>query len=169
MVDAENVLSWKFSSSRKFNQHVVYIFELAWNSCLDLLYCILGVLACLQIYVLHVLACLNPLVPARLRARVFSMRACFMSLRDHISYMLAFLKYLSRLRAWYPRLTGVWQCSKCSSKGPFKEYLIKEGGGKFTKKVMKNDTGGRCAAKKFLQTIFFDDTIFAHLFLSNRF
>ena len=136
---------------------------------LDLLYCILGVLACLQICVLHVLACLNLLVSACLDARVFSMRACFMSLRDHISYMLAVLKYLPCLRAWYPRLTSVWQCSKCASKGPFKEYFIKEGGGKFTKKVMKNDTGGRCAAKKFLQTIFFDDTIFADLFLSNRF
>ena len=74
-VDAENVLLWNFFSSRKFNLHVVYIFELAWNSLtlfwhsdqrfsrngLDLLYCMLGVLACLQICVLDVLACLNAL------------------------------------------------------------------------------------------------------------
>ena len=45
-------------------------------------------------------------VPACLGARVLSMFAYFMSSRAPISYMLAVLKYLTRLRAWYPRLTG---------------------------------------------------------------
>ena len=45
-------------------------------------------------------------VPACLGARVFSMLACFMPLRAHISYKLAVLKYLTCLRAWYPSLTG---------------------------------------------------------------
>ena len=83
-VDAENVLLWKLSSSRKFNLHVVYIFESAWNSVTkfwhsdqrlsrnssSLLYCMLGVLACLQVCVLDVLACLHAL-----RTRVLT-RSC---------------------------------------------------------------------------------------------
>ena len=73
-------------------------------------------------------------VPACLGAHLFSMLACFMSLRAHISYKLAVLKYLTCLRAWYPSLTGVWQGFKCTSKEPFKKYFINEGGGKFTKK-----------------------------------
>ena len=80
-------------------------------------------------------------VPACVGARVFNMLACFMSLRAHISYKLVVLKYLTCLRTWYPSLTGVWQGSKCASKEPFKKYLINKGGGKFTKKVMKNETG----------------------------
>ena len=102
-VDAENVLLWKLSSSRKFNLHVVYIFESAWNSLTkfwhsdqrlsrnspSLLHCMLGVLACWQVCVFDVLACL--------RARVFSILARFMSLRAHIPYMLAVLKYLTCL------------------------------------------------------------------------
>ena len=162
-VDAENVLLGKLSSSRKLTLHVVYIFELAWNSLTlfwhsdqrlsrnspSLLYCMFGVLACLMCfhtYMRRVLACL--------RVRVFSMLACLMSLRAHIFYMLAVLKYLTCLRAWYPRLIDVWQGSKCAFKGPFKKFLIKQGDEKFTKKVIKNYTGGECTDKKFLQPFF---------------
>ena len=76
-------------------------------------------------------------VPACLGVRVFSMLSCFMSLRTHISYMLAVLKYLTCLRAWYSRLTGFLQGSKCAFKGPFQKYLINERGEKFTKKSEK--------------------------------
>ena len=61
--------------SRKFNLHVVYIFEFAWNSVTlfwhsdqrvnrnspSLLYCMFAMLACLQVCVLDVLACLHAL------------------------------------------------------------------------------------------------------------
>ena len=59
-VDAENVLSWKFSSSRKFNLHVVYIFELAWNS-LTLFYMqsIITLLFCENDLLIPVHLCVN--------------------------------------------------------------------------------------------------------------
>ena len=99
--------------------------------------CYIAWLACLCAYKFACLMCPCAYmlsVPACLAASVFSMLACFMSLRDHISYNLGDLKYLTCLRAWNPSLTGVWQGSKCASKGLFKKYLINEGGGKFTKK-----------------------------------
>ena len=99
--------------------------------------CYIACLARLRVYKFACLMCSHAYmlsVPACLGARVFSMLVCFMSLRAHISYKLAVLKYLTCLRAWYPSLTGVWQGSKCASKEPFKKYLINEGGGKFTKK-----------------------------------
>ena len=89
-------------------------------------------------------------VPACLGARVFSMLACFMPLRAHISYKLAVLKYLTGLRAWYAT-----------------SLTKREGSSR--KKVMKNETGVGCDAKQFLQPIFFDDTIFAPSYFSNRF
>ena len=116
-VDVEKL--WKFSSLRKFSLHVVYIFELVWNSLAmfwysdqrlsrngtSLLNCMLCCLlafkfACLMYscaYVLCVFACL--------RARFLSVLACFMSLRAHISYMLAVLQHLTRLPAWHRRLS----------------------------------------------------------------
>ena len=116
-VDVEKL--WKFSSLRKFSLHVVYIFELVWNSLAmfwysdqrlsrngtSLLNCMLCCLlafkfACLMyscVYVLCVFACL--------RARFLSVLACFMSLRAHISYMLAVLQHLTRLPAWHRRLS----------------------------------------------------------------
>ena len=65
------------------------------------------------------------------------------------------------------RLGDVSQGSKCASKGSFKKYLIKQEGGKFTKKVMKNDTGVGVQPKLFCIP-FFGDTIFAPSHLSNR-
>ena len=94
------------------------------------------------------------------RAYMLSLLACFMSLRAHISYKLAVLKYLTCLRAWYPSLTGVWQGSKCASKGLFKKYLINEGGGKFTKKSDEKWNRGWV----WCQTIFA-----AHFFLKTQF
>ena len=76
-----------------------------------------------------------------------------------LTYLICLLfSNILRACAWYPRLTDVWQGSKCASKGPFKKYLIKQESGKFTKKVMKNDTGWVCSQK-----------IFAALFLATQF
>ena len=95
-------------------------------------------------------------VPACLGARVFSMLVCFMSLRAHISYKLAVLKYLTCLRAWYPSLTDVWQGSKCASKKPFKKYLPNAVGGQFTKKSDgKWNRGWVWYQKKFCSPFFF--------------
>ena len=47
----------------------------------------------------HVLACLVCLRAGILTVLVLSMLACFMSLRAHMSYMFAVLKYLTYLNA----------------------------------------------------------------------
>ena len=134
----------------------------------------LGVIACYKFACFMCSRAYMLSVPACLGARVFSMLACFMSLRAHISYKLAVLKYLTCLRAWYPSLAGVWQRSKCSSKGPFKKYLINwrrgRGRGSSRKKVMKEkwNRGWVWCQKKF-SAHFFGDTVFAPSYLSNRF
>ena len=115
-------------------------------------------MACLRAYMLYVPACLC--------ARVFSMFACFMSLCAHIFYMLVVLKYLTCLRGWYPRLTDVWQGSKCSSKGQFKKYLINEGAGKFTKKKWWKMTQGVDVLPKHFCSPFFLVTQFSLLLIS---
>ena len=113
---------------------------------------------CSHAYMLSVRACLD--------ARVFSMLACFMSLRACISYKLAVLKYLTCLRACYPSLTGVWRGSKCASKGSFKKYLISEGEGKFTKKKWWKMKQGLGVVPKFFCSLFFLATQFSLLLIS---
>ena len=107
-----------------------------------------------------------PSVRACLDVRVFSMLACFMSLRARISYKLVVLKYLTCLRAWYPSLTGVWRGSKCTFKGSFKKYLINEGEGKFTKKNWWKMKQGLGVVPKFFCNLFFLATQFSLLLIS---
>ena len=54
-------------------------------------------------------------------------------------------------------------------RGNSESISLTKGEGSSRKKVMKNDKGGGCDAKKFLQPIFFGDSIFALSYLSNRF
>ena len=54
-------------------------------------------------------------------------------------------------------------------RGYSKSTSLTKGEGSSRKKVMKNETGVGCDAKQFLQPIFFDDTIFAPSYFSNRF
>ena len=121
---------------------------------LDLLYCILGVLACLQICVLHVLACLNLLVSACLDARVFSMRACFMSLRDHKSYMLA----VSNIFRAYVLGILVWQVFdsvlNALPRGHSKSTLLRKAEGSSRKKWWKMTQGEGAQPKNFCRPFF---------------
>ena len=108
-------------------------------------------MACLRAYLLCVHACLD--------ARVFSMCPCFLSLRAHISYMLAVLKYLTFLRAWYPRLAGVWQSSKTLPRGNSKSTSLTKGDGSSWKKSYEKwHRGWVWCQKKFADHCFGDTT-----------
>ena len=106
-------------------------------------------------------------VPACLGARVFSMFACFMSLRAHKSYMLAVLKYLTCLRAWYPRLTDVWQGVNALPRGNSKSISLTKGEGSSRKKCDEEWHRKWVWCQKIFAAHFFGDTIFAPSYLSN--
>ena len=78
----------------------------------DVLACLLAyvldVLACLCTWRVYVLACLGACVLRCLLVCVLSMLACFISIRFHMSYTLAVLRYFMRLRTY---VLGVLVCS----------------------------------------------------------
>ena len=74
----------------------------AWRACA--LMCsrayVVACLICLRAYVLGVLVCSLAWTAHVRTSHTFSMLACFMSLRAHMSYMLDELKYLTCLRIY---------------------------------------------------------------------